>query len=412
MSTSATTAPHEHHRGLAALLACLAAVGPFSIDAYLPAMGEIGRVLRADPLAVQQTLAAYMVPFAIMTLWHGAISDTLGRRRVVLWGIVLFGLASVGCALAPDIHTLLVFRVLQGMTAGTGMVVGRAIVRDRFHGAEAQRVMSQVTLTFALAPAIAPVLGGWLEVAFGWRSIFAFLVLFCIGLLVLCHYVLEETLPPERRQPLHPAFLARSYGRVLSSPRFVALSLTTTLTFSGFFIYVTAAPVFLMRHLHVSETGFLWLFGPSTVGMALGSYCSGRTAGRMPPRRTLTLAFGLMTAAVVANVLLNLLATPRLPWAVVPIFFYVFGMSLSSPTVTLFALDQFPAQRGLAASCLSFIQMAVTALNAIFAPFVWDHTLALALTSAASLAAGLALLLLAGVPAAFAIQTVPAPATK
>ncbi len=403
--TPASAKPVEHHRGLAALLACLSAVGPFSIDAYLPSMGEIGRVLHADPLAVQQTLTAYMVPFAIMTLWHGAISDALGRRRVILWGIVLFGLASVCCALAQNIRMLIVFRVLQGMTAGTGMVVGRAIVRDRFHGAEAQRVMSQITLTFALAPALAPVIGGWLEVAFGWRAVFVFLVLFCIGLLLLCHYVLDETLPPARRQPLHPGYLARSYWGVLTSVRFLALSLTSTLIFSGFFLYVTAAPVFLMRHLQVPVTGFLWLFGPATIGMALGAFTSGRVAGRFSPRRTLTLAFSLMAAAALGNVLINLLMAPRLPWAVLPIFFYVFGMSLAMPTLTLLTLDLFPAQRGLAASCLSFVQMAVSALNAIAAPLVWGSTRSLALTSAAALAAGLVALLIGRVPAAFAPPT-------
>ncbi len=406
--------PPEHHVGLAALLAALSSVGPFSIDAYLPSMGEIGQALHADPLAVQQTLTAYMLPFAIMTLWHGALSDALGRRRVVLWGTALFAVASVACACAQSIRMLLVFRALQGMTAGAGVVVGRAIVRDKFHGAEAQRMMSQITLTFALAPAIAPVLGGWLQAAFGWRAVFVFLVLFAGACWLLCRFVLPETLPPERRQPLNPRFLLRSYGRVLMSRRFVALCLTITLIFWGFFVYVTSAPVFLMRHLGVPATGFLWLFGPATIGMALGSFTSGRVAGRLSPRRTLAWAFTIMGIAAGANVAFHFLHAPALPWSVAPLGVYVFGMSLAFPTLTLLALDLFPSQRGLAASCQAFVQTLGAALNAIFAPLVWGSTRSLALTMLGSLAAALIALWFTGIAHApkAPIQTMSVNAAK
>ncbi len=384
----------EHHRGLAALLAALTAVGPFSVDAYLPSMPDIGVKLHAPMLEVQQTLTAYMVPFALMTLWHGAISDALGRRRVILWGTALFIVASTACACAHSIHQLLIFRALQGMTAGAGMVVGRAIVRDLFHGAEAQRVMSQVSLTFALAPAIAPVIGGWLQAWFGWRAVFVFLVSFACLAWLLCRFVLPETLPPERRRSLHPVYLARSYWSVLTSHRFIALCLALTLNFSGFFIYVASAPVFLIQHLGVPATGFLWLFGPATAGIAAGSWLSGKFAGRMAPLRTLAYGYGLMGAAMAVNFLLTLFLPPTLPWTVAPLFFYVVGLSLAAPTLTLLALDLFPHQRGLAASCQSFAQTTGAALNAMLAPLVWSTTLSLAITQVVALALGLGALLL------------------
>lgn len=394
--TSRPTPSFVPPRGLAALLAALSAVGPFSIDAYLPSMGEIGRKLHADPLVVQETLTAYMLPFAVMTLWHGALSDTLGRRRVILWGSALFTLASAACAFAPDIHLLLLFRALQGITAGAGVVVGRAIVRDCYHGPAAQRIMSQITLTFALAPAIAPVLGGWLEVASGWRSVFAFLVLFSAACWFACVRMLPETLPPARRQPLNPRFLLHSYFHVLTSRRFVALCLTVTLNFAGFFIYVASAPVFLSQHLGVPATGYFWLFGPSTVGMALGSWYSGRIAGRWSPRRTLICAYALMGTATAANVIFHLTHAAALPWSVAPLFLYVLGMSLSFPTLTLLALDLFPVQRGLAASCQAFVQTTGAALNTVLAPFVWHTPLTLALTAAAALALAVTALLIHG----------------
>jgi DHA1 family bicyclomycin/chloramphenicol resistance-like MFS transporter len=394
MTDTAKSAAHRH-RGLAAMLAALAAVGPFSIDAYLPSMPEIGRVFHASPLLVQQTLTAYMAPFALMALWHGAFSDTLGRRRVTLTALALFFLASVGCALAWNIESLLFFRTMQGMTAGAGMVVGRAIVRDVLDGAEAQRLMSQITLVFAVAPAVAPVLGGWLHVWFGWRAVFAFLVLFTGGVWLVCWRSLPETLPRERRQPMNPSFLFQSYWRVLQSAPFVALSFAVTFNFAAVFIYIVSAPVFLIRHLHVSETGFLWLFGPATLGIVIGAWLSGRLAGRQPPRQTVGWAYGIMITAAVGNVLLNLLVPPGLPWSVLPIFVYFTGSALAMPSLTLMALDLFPEQRGLAASCQSFVQTTGNAVaTAVVAPLVWASTLTLAAGQAVMLAVGFAAFLL------------------
>ena len=388
--TATTQSTARHHRGLAVMLAALAALGPFSIDAYLPSMPEIGRVFSASPLLVQQTLTAYMAPFALLALWHGAFSDTWGRRRVTLWALALFFAASVGCALAWSIESLLVFRMLQGMTAGAGMVVGRAIVRDVLDGAEAQRLMSQITLVFAVAPAVAPVIGGWLHVWFGWRAVFAFVVVFAGGVWLVCWRSLPETLPQERRQPMNPAFLLRSYWQVLRTGPFVALSVAVTFNFAAVFIYIVAAPVFLIQHLHVSETGFLWLFGPSTAGIVTGAWLSGRLAGRLSREQTIWWAYGIMIFAAMGNVILNALAPPGLPWSVAPIFIYFTGSALAMPSLTLMALDLFPQQRGLAASCQSFVQTAGNAIaTAVVAPLVWTTTRTLAGGMAVMLAVGL-----------------------
>lgn len=383
-----TAAPR--HRGLAAMLAALSAVGPFSIDAYLPSMPEIGRVFHASPLLVQQTLTAYMATFALMTLWHGAISDALGRRRVTLVVLALFTLASAGCALAWSIESLLVFRALQGMTAGAGMVVGRAIVRDVFEGAAAQRLMSQVTLVFAVAPAVAPVLGGWLHVWLGWRAVFGFLVLFTSTVWLVCWRMLPETLPLDRRQSLRPGFLLASYGRVLTTPTFVALSFAVTLNFAAIFLYIVSAPVFLLQHLRLSETEFLWLFGPATTGMVTGAWLSGRLAGHITRRQTVWWGYGIMAAAALGNLGLNLLVPPGVPWSVLPIYVYFAGSALSMPSLTLMALDLFPEQRGLASSCQAFVQTTGNAVTtALVAPLVWTTTVTLATGEFAMLALGL-----------------------
>ena len=377
-------------RGIALLLASLSALGPFSIDTYLPSFPDIAQSLGASPIEVQQTLSAYLFAFAAMTLWHGAISDRFGRRRVILWALLLFGLASAGCLLAENIRQLWFWRAMQGMTAGAGIVISRAIVRDLFDGAAAQRLMSQITMMFALAPAVAPVIGGWLQHAFGWRSIFIFLVLSTAALWFACFKLLPETLPPEKRQTLKPAYLGRTYWKVFSSPRFLLACAALSLNFSGFFIYVLSAPVFLMHHLGLPETAFLWLFGPAMSGLLCGSWVSGRLAGRRSPGFSVALGYAVMLLAAVINLGISTWMSPGLPWSVLPLFVYTIGMSIAMPSLTLFALDPFPAQRGLAASCQTFFQSGFNGLSAaLIAPLLWGSTLTLAAGMSALLCVGL-----------------------
>ena len=381
--------------GIAVLLALLAALGPFAIDTYLPSFHDIGESLQATPLEVQQTLSFYLFSFAAMALWHGAISDALGRRRVVLVTLALFALSSLGCAFATRIEHLWLMRVLQGATAGAGIVISRAIVRDLFDGAAAQRLMSRISMMFAAAPIIAPLIGGYLQEWFGWRSVFAFIALATLAVWLACWRLLPETLPPERRQPLHAGYLARTYWKVLSSPAFLFACGGLALNFAGFFVYVMSAPVFLMRHLGVSETGFLWLFGPAMSGLMSGAWLSGRLAGKLSLRQTILRGYLVMGVAALANIALNLWLPPALPWSVMPIFVYTFGMSLAMPCLTLLALDPFPNQRGLAASCQMCLQAGTNGLVAgVLAPALWGST--------RTLAFGMGALMLLGACSAYA----------
>ena len=376
-------------RGIALLLAALAALGPFAIDAYLPSFPEMTENLGATQLEMQQTLTAFLLPFAIMTLWHGAISDALGRRRVILAALALFGLASAGGMLATRIEHLWLLRAVQGISAGAGMVVGRAIVRDLFDGAAAQRLMSQITMMFAFAPAVAPLIGGWLQSWFGWRSVFAFLALMTLALWTACWRLLPETLPPEKRQSLRPGYLGRTYWKVLSSPRFLFVCSALTLNFAGFFLYVLSAPVFLMGHLGLSEREFLWLFGPSMTGLMTGAWISGRLAGKLSPARTIAAGYLAMGSAAALNLIINLTLPPGIPWSVTPIFFYTLGMAIAMPSLTLIALDPYAAQRGLAASCQTFLQAGFNAIvAALIAPALWGSTLSLALGMGGLMALG------------------------
>jgi len=367
-------------RGIAPVLAALATLGPFSIDTYLPSFGAIGESLLATPQQVQQTLTAFLLPFALMTLWHGPISDAFGRRRVILVAVALFVLASLGCVFVTRIEDLWLLRALQGMTAGAGMIVCRAIIRDLYDGAPAQRLIAQIMIMFALAPMIAPLLGGWLQTWFGWRAVFALLVFLSGALWLACWKFLPETLPEHRRQSLRVDYLASAYRSLLGAPSFLLICGALAFNFAAFFIYVLSAPVFLVHHLGVSATGFLWLFGPAMSGLVLGACLSSVLATRLSRAGTIAIGYLVMGVAAAFNVGWNLSSAAALPWSVLPLFVFTFGMSLQLPSLTLLALDMFPEQRGLAASCQAFVQAAVNVLAAaLIAPVLCESALSLAL---------------------------------
>ena len=377
---------------LAGLLATLVMLGPFSIDLYLPAFGAIGADFGVPQVAVQATLSAYLFAYAFMMLWHGALSDALGRRPVVLAGLAVYAVATLGCAIAGNISSLWLVRALQGLSAGSGLVVGRAIIRDRYHGAEAQKVMSQITLVFSIAPAVAPVIGGILLNTLGWRSVFWALLVFTLALLAWTARSLPETHPPSARTPLHPRTMARNYRAVLGRPEFLLLALVPALNFGAFFVYVAGAQAFLVDLLGVSTWGFGWLFIPLIAGVMIGATVSGRVAGRLAPHRTVRLGYLFMGAACIANLALAALAPAHVAIHVAPLFVFMIGSSIVMPSITVMLLDLFPTMRGLASSLQGFIQFMLSGIIAgTVAPLLDRSLVGLASGMAAFTAASFAL---------------------
>lgn len=375
---------------LALLLAGLSSLGPFAIDTYLPAFPGMALDLSASAVQMQQTLSTYLFGFAVMNLLHGALSDSLGRRPVVLVAMVVFTLASVGCALSPSIGWLLFWRTVQGLSAGGGMVIGRAVIRDLFPPAQAQRVMSQVTIFFGVAPAVAPLVGGWLFVALGWPSVFWFLAGVGLVLCLVMWRQLPESLHESQRQPLHLRHLMRGYWQMGASARFLALALAGSLPFNGMFLYVLSAPVWLGDLLGLAPTEFFWFFSLSVAGIMSGAWLSGRLAGRIRPAAQIRLGFLIMLGITVLNVLLSAVLAPHPGWALWPVAVYSFGWSVMTPSVTLLLLDLVPERRGMASSVQAFISAVMNALVAgVLAPLVMHSSLALALASAALMLVGL-----------------------
>ena len=373
---------------LALVLASLAALAPFAIDTYLPAFPALEQALGGSSLDLQQSLTFYLLPYAVMTLWHGAISDSIGRITTIKWGLGVFVFASIGCAIAPNVETLWFFRALQGLSGGAGNVVARAMVRDLFEGPQAQRVMATVQMLFGIAPAVAPIIGGLL-LGIHWQAIFIFLALYAAVSLWAAIRYLPETMPKEKRLPLSAKQVIKDYRILFSDREFNLVVLALGANFAAFFLYVLASPVFLVKHLGLSEHQFGWMFVPTVCGMVLGSYLAKRAAGKYAQGKVIKVAYLWMVAVALLNLLVCFVLPTHPVNNIVPVALFNVGMALAMPILSLAALDRHPRIRGTAASGQAFVQMFLSTVSAgLIVPLVWFSPLGLAIAMAVYLVFG------------------------
>ncbi|QTW20154.1 multidrug effflux MFS transporter [Comamonas kerstersii] len=381
----------KQNLSLTVILAMCTMMGALGIDTYLPSFYAIGQEFEAPTAAVQQTLSVYVLAMAVTMLFYGSLSDTFGRRRVLLFSSLGYALTSCVAAFVSSIEGLVLIRFAQGAMAGSGMVVARAIVQDRFQGADAQRMMSLVMFCFGLAPALAPIFGGWLQTHGGWRATFFFLAAFGAILVLLCWRVLPETLPAAKRQPLKLGVIAGNYLMALRHSQFRLMVAGTAMMTGATAIYISSAAEFVMGVLKLEATSFGWLFIPLIGGSMLGSALSGSLARHIPVRIQKAIGYTCLAIGSASNVLYNLSTdTPAVPWAVLPIACYTLGISLLMPILSLQIMGTFPQMRGLASSLQGFTQMSVFAIMAgIVVPQLFHSGLALALGHAVSVSAGM-----------------------
>ena len=355
---------NANHRHIAMIIGGLAAIGPFSIDTYFPSFPALAQHFGVTELAVQSTLSWYLAAFAGMNLFHGSLSDSFGRRRVILAALALYTLSSLGCLAVPNFGCLLALRMFQGLASGAGVVVSQALIRDRFEGTQAQQFLSEVIMVSALGPALAPILGGWLHLWFGWRGSFLFLTLMGSLLWGAVYLWVQETLPSDRRQPFHPKHLFNSYMSTIRHPGFLMACLTLAFGSAGFLLYVATASDVVVHILGLSETQFGWLFMPIVAGMALGTALTKRLGATQTPAWFIKCGFSMMALAAVINLAVNLTNSPRVIYAVMPLTLYSLGYSFVAPLVTIQGLDLFPKNTGLASSLQGFCQTLLFALLA------------------------------------------------
>lgn len=372
------------------VLAGLSMLGPFATDTYLPSFNAIANSFSVSPEVIPQSLSIYLLGFSFMMLFYGSLSDSYGRKKIILGSLVVFLMGSVGAFFANSYEMFLIFRLIQGMSAGAGSVIGRAIVRDMFDGPTAQSMLAKISMIFVVAPAIAPIVGGYLHVHGGWRMSFLFMAAVTGVLFLGSLKYLPESLAVEKRIPLKIKPLVKNYKMALTNPAFVFNCLAIGLAFGGFSVYIAAASNFIIDILGLTETEFAWMFIPMVCGIFLGANFNSRFAHRIDPVKMIKAGFLIMGLSAVLNISYNSIAEiPKVPWAVLPIFVFSFGLSLSTPGMTVISLSFFPGLNGMASSLQSFIQMLIFAISVgFYAPLLLGSGLSLALGAGLSILSG------------------------
>lgn len=364
---------------LVLVLAALTMVGPFTIDTIFPAFEAMSADLRVDKLAMQQTVSVYMLAFAIMSLFHGSVSDALGRKPVIMTGCALYALSSVFCALSTSMGMLLTARAVQGLVAGAGLIVARTAIRDLYDGPEAQRFMSHVSVVFAVAPAIAPIVGGWILGWGSWQTIFWALAGYGALLVALAAAFLPETHPAERRLPFRPGPLLHGLVRTARHAGVQRLSGAISLNFAALFLYISSAPAIINDHLHLGAQDFGVLFVPLVACMMVGSFLAGRLAGRARANRIVLGGFVVALAGAGFGIGYHLATdATALVWTILPGAAAAFGVSLALPILTIELLDLRPEARGSVSSYQAFLTTLINAAVAgVVSPLVSGSLLVL-----------------------------------
>ena len=342
-------------------------IGPFTIDTYLPSFESMEQDFNVSRAFMTQTLGAYLMAFASATLAWGAFSDWLGRKPVILMALSSYFIASIGCALATSYEQFLLFRILQGLGIGGSLISARAMVRDLLDTKDAQKVMAQAMMLFAISPAIAPIIGAWLHDAFGWRSIFWFLGLYAAGTFLFSLLTSRESLPIEKRNSIHIMEVSRTYFKILGDLHYLRLVFILACAFASFFLYVAGTPTILFDILYFEPDQFYILFIPVVSGIIFGAIASNRLINSITNRQMINIFLTMMLFIAVINVLLTHVLDPSIFGLLTPLIFYSFSLATIMPIFSIMIINCFPQNRGAASAMQSFIQMG---FNGIVVSFV------------------------------------------
>jgi DHA1 family bicyclomycin/chloramphenicol resistance-like MFS transporter len=349
--------PGAERRGtLSLMLGSLTALGPLSIDMYLPSFQAIARDLTASPAQVQLTLAVFFVALGIGQAFYGPISDRFGRRRPLCFGLALYVLASAGCASARSIEALVAWRFAQALGGCAGMVIARAVVRDRFDEREAARFFSLLILVTGLAPILAPSIGGQILVFFSWRAIFWALAGFALVGFITATFVLPESLPPERRTEGGVATALFVYARLLRDRAFMRYALSGALVISGMFAYIFGSPFVFMQIHGVRPERFGWIFGAIAFGLISASQLNRVVLARVAGARILSHALVVTAGAGMILLVMAWTGAGGLAGLLGPLFVYIASLGFVLPNVMATALGPQGRNAGTASALLGTLQ--------------------------------------------------------
>lgn len=360
---------HRDSGALVILLGCIIALGPLSTDMYLPSLPALMEIFAADAAAVQFTLSAFMVGFALTQLIYGPLSDRLGRKPVLLSGVAIYTLASLVCLLAPNIETLIAARFVQALGACSGVVLGRAIVRDLHERERAAQVMAMIAVVMAITPTLAPIAGGYLHHYFGWQANFIVMACFGVALWLLVALFLAES--NTRRDPnaTRPCPMLRNFASLLRNPAYCGYATCVAAGYGGLFSFISGSSFVLIDVYGLSETAYGYCFGSIALTYGCGAMIASRSAVRLGLLRLLGLGSvfcllgGLgMAVLVLSTTALTDGASGHFLFVLGPMLIYMVGFAMIMPLAQAGALQPFPHMAGSAAALMGFIQMSAAAL--------------------------------------------------
>ncbi len=355
-------------------LAVLVALGPMSTDMYLPALPGMTRELVTTPGNIQLTLSLFLAGFAIAQIIYGPLSDRFGRKPVLLSGLLLFVLASAGCALSSNIYSLIAFRFLQALGGSAGPVLGRAIVRDIHGPRNAARVLSHIASAMALAPAVAPIAGGFMALYWGWTSIFWFLSLFGLFGAALLHFKIVESSPEEHRHPKRITTILRDYYSLLHDRQYLGYMLTCSLSYAGLFSFLSGSSFVIIEYFAIPPQWFGMLFTLVVLGYISGTLLAGRLSHSKGYRQLVGLGTGICLVAGLTMLGLALTDPGHVAAIIGPMMVFMCGVGLIMPQSMAGALANYPHMAGSASGLLGCVQMTTAALAGIFVGHGYDGT--------------------------------------
>lgn len=376
----------------AIVLGLLSAVGPFAIDMYLPAMPTIAADLGATTSATQMTLTAFFVAFGVCQIAYGPISDMIGRKPPLYFGLAVFLLGSIGCALSPSIGWLIGFRFVQGVGGSVAMVIPRAIIRDLHTGVEATRLMALVMLVFSVSPILAPLVGSALIVPFGWRAVFVAVVGVAAVSLVLASTLLRETRPPEQRIQVSLASLIGGFGQLLRHGRFLGLTFIGGFGMASFFAFLAGSSFIYINHFGLTPTQYSLAFSVNAIGFIGASQFAAWLGGRFGIARVVTTAVAIYTAFALALLAFTLAGFDSLALLMTLLFLAFANLGLVIPSTMVLALEEHGPIAGMASALGGALQMISAGMVIVVVSLVFDGT-ALPMVSAIAVCAVGALML-------------------
>ena len=344
------------------LMGALTAIGPISIDMYLPAFPDMATSLNATGSQVERTLAAYLIGMAGAQLIYGPLADRFGRKPPLYGALLVYILASAGCALAPTVEFLTICRVIQAMGGAAGMVISRAVVRDHYSTQEAARALSMLMLVMGIAPILAPLVGGQVLALTGWRGIFAIITVAGIALLVAVSRIMVESLPPEKQVALSWGHIFRTYGGLITHRRFVAFALSGGMGSATMFGYIVASPRLFIEHFGVSPQFYGFIFGLKALSLIIGSQVSARLLKTHRPEKLLPWALTAMMTAGLSALAFTLLGWITMPLIMLCMMCFMFTQGFVGPNSAAMALSDQGRQLGSASAMMGTITISCGAL--------------------------------------------------